>query len=172
MIASGRAAQSRRRGTGVLVAFGLAFFSAGLLAGADAALAQFNMPPPPEGGQQGSQIPGPMRPKQFPTGQTFEAASLNGRAFDGERPAVTLDETFRLRGFAGCNNYSATAYPLRDQGLAVGPFALTRRQCDAATMRKEREFLEALRGAQRWDTDGPTLTIQGQRGTLTLQRAL
>ncbi|GGK18670.1 META domain-containing protein [Salinarimonas ramus] len=143
------------------------------LAYAPQGLAQgFGPPDPSQQPQPGSAVPPPMMPKQFPTGVTFEAASLNGRAFEGERPALTLDETLRLRGFSGCNNYSATAYPLRDQGFAVGPFALTRRECDNATMQKERGFLEALRAAQRWDTEGPRLTIQGPRGELVLERAL
>ena len=128
------------------------------------------MPDPSQ--QQQPQVPPPMMPKQFPLGVTFEAVSLNGRAYDGERPAMTLDETLRLRGFSGCNNYSATAYPLREQGLAVGPFALTRRECASAEMQKERGFLEALRAAQRWDTEGPRLTLQGPRGELVLERAL
>ncbi|MGJ3263682.1 MAG: META domain-containing protein [Salinarimonas sp.] len=142
------------------------------LAGAPQGLAQGFGGPPDPSEQQAPAVPPPMMPKQFPLGVTFEAATLNGRAFDGERPAMTLDETLRLRGFSGCNNYSATAYPLRDQGFAVGPFALTRRQCDSATMQKERTFLEALRAAQRWDTEGPRLTIQGPRGELVLERAL
>lgn len=133
--------------------------------------AQFSMPDPSTQQQQ-PQVPGPMQPKQFPTGVTFEAATVNGRALEGERPAMVLDESLRLRGFAGCNNYSATAYPLRDQGFAVGPFALTRRECDGATMRREREFLEALRAAQKWETEGPRLTIQGARGNVVLEPAL
>lgn len=150
--------------------FGLVAALLAAVAAPQAAAQNFGMPDPGE--QQAPQVPPPMMPKQFPLGVTFEAATLNGRAFEGERPAMTLDETLRLRGFSGCNNYSATAYPLRDQGLAVGPFALTRRDCDAATMRKERSFLEALRAAQRWDTEGPRLTIQGPRGELVLERAL
>lgn len=143
---------------------------AAALAPAPQARAQFGMPDPSQ--QQQPQVPPPMMPKQFPLGVTFEAVSLNGRAYEGERPAMTLDETLRLRGFSGCNNYSATAYPLREQGLAVGPFALTRRECAAAAMQKERSFLEALRAAQRWDVEGPRLTLQGPRGELVLERAL
>lgn len=144
---------------------------AAALAPAPRAHAQFGMPDPSEQPQQ-PQVPPPVMPKQFPLGVTFEARSLNGRAYEGERPAMVLDETLRLRGFSGCNNYSATAYPLREQGLAVGPFALTRRECDSAAMQKERGFLEALRAAQRWDIEGPRLTLQGPRGELVLERAL
>ena len=121
---------------------------------------------------QQPQVPTALRPAQFPLGVTFEATALNGRAYEGEPPAMILDDTLRMRGFAGCNNYSATAYPLQDQGLAVGPFALTRRQCDQGTMARERAFLEALRAGQRWSAQGATLTIEGPRGTLTFERAL
>lgn len=120
----------------------------------------------------GIEVPQPLREQQFPLGVTYEAVSVNGRAIAGDRPALTLDNTFRLRGFAGCNNYSAVAYPLQDQGLAVGPFALTRVQCDRATMERERAFLEAVRGAQQWSLDNGQLVLRGGRGEVRFERAL
>ena len=59
--------------------------------------------------------------KIFPLGSSWVAVSLNGKAFGGERPTFSLDDQLRARGFGGCNNYSATTYPLREQGMAVGP---------------------------------------------------
>lgn len=144
-----------------------AVFAILALAPAHAQSAQNDAANPPQ-----PQVPTALRPAQFPLGVTYEATALNGRAYEGEPPAMILDDTLRMRGFAGCNNYSATAYPLQDQGLAVGPFALTRRQCDQATMARERAFLEALRAGQRWSAEGPMLTIEGPRGTLTFERAL
>ncbi len=122
--------------------------------------------------QPDNSVPQPMREKMFPLDVSYVAVSLNGRPFPGERPAVMLDSNFRLRGFAGCNNYSAIAYPQLEQGIAVGPFALTKRSCEREIMNAEQAFLLALRTAQKWDTNGPTLTISGPNGEIRLERSL
>ncbi|MGO4572951.1 META domain-containing protein [Microvirga sp. 2TAF3] len=110
--------------------------------------------------------------KIFPLGATWTAVSLNGKPFTGDRPSFSLDDQLRARGFGGCNNYSATAYPLREQGLAVGPFALTKKTCDKAVMSVEQAFLVALRTAAKWDISGPILTIRTQNGELKFERAI
>jgi heat shock protein HslJ len=122
--------------------------------------------------QADSRVPQPIREKSFPLGVTYNVVSLNGRALPGESPSVLLDENYRLRGFAGCNNYSAIAYPQQQQGIAVGPFALTKRSCERAVMNSEQAFLVALRTAARWDTEGHTMTISGPNGEIRLERAL
>ena len=142
-----------------------------ILAAASIAVAAVPNPAPAQE-RSAVEVPQPIRERQFPVGVTFEAVSIGGRAVEGDRPALTLDTTFRLRGFAGCNTYSAVAYPLQEQGLAVGPFALTRMQCDQATMQRERAFLEALRAASRWDLVDGQLVIRGARGEVRLQQAL
>jgi len=120
------------------------------------------------------QAPQRRQEKQFPVSVPWLARSLNNRSFSGDRPAITLDANFRIKGFGGCNTFSATAYPLRNQGFAVGPLALTKRSCDKATSDLERSFLVALRTAQKWDVtaDGTTLVIQGQNGELRFERSL
>ena len=110
--------------------------------------------------------------KIFPVKASWVAISLNGKAFSGDRPSFVLDEQFRMRGFAGCNTFSATSYPLRQQGLAVGPFALTKKTCDKGIMASERAFLTALRGAARWDSDGKELVVKGTAGDLKFERVL
>jgi heat shock protein HslJ len=122
--------------------------------------------------QADSRVPQPMREKSFPLGVTYMVVSLNGRALPGERPSVLLDQNFRLRGFAGCNNYSAIAYPQQEQGIAVGPFALTNRNCDRSIMNSEQAFLVALRTATRWNTEGHTMTISSPQGEIRLERSL
>src|SRR3712207_7095128 len=83
----------------------------------------------------------PPKPRQqdkiFPLGATWVAVSLNGKPFSGDRPSFTLNQQFRATGFGGCNTYSATAYPLREQTLAVGPFALTTKACPGNVMAVE-----------------------------------
>jgi heat shock protein HslJ len=123
--------------------------------------------------QVDNKVPQPgERDKVFPLGSSWVAVSLNGRPFGGERPSFRLDDQLRASGFGGCNTYTATAYPLRQQGLAVGPFALTKRSCDKATQAIEQAFLVALRTSAKWDIQGPTLIIRTQNGELRFERAL
>lgn len=118
----------------------------------------------------------PPKPRQqdkiFPLGATWVAVSINGRAYSGDRPSFTLSPQFRATGFGGCNNYSATAYPLREQTLAVGPFALTKKSCPGGAMAAEQQFLVALRSSQKWDQQGSTLIIRTGNGELRFERAL
>lgn len=111
--------------------------------------------------------------KKFPLGASWIATSMNGKAFTGsERPGFTLDEQFRVQGFGGCNSFSATAFPLRQQGIAVGPLALTRRSCEKAQMDAETAFLSALRTSSKWETQTGSLIIKGPNGELKFERSL
>lgn len=111
--------------------------------------------------------------KKFPLGAAWIAVSLNGKTFAGsERPSFRLDEQFRVYGFGGCNTFSTSAFPLREQGFAVGPLALTKRACDKGRMAQELAFLTALRTAAKWDTQIGTLVIKGPNGELRFERSL
>jgi heat shock protein HslJ len=113
------------------------------------------------------------REKQFPVPSSWVATTLNGKPYGGvDRPAFSLDKQYRARGFGGCNTFSTTAYPLREQRFAVGPLALTKKQCDKAVMEAERAYLVALRTAMQWDLDGLTLVIKGQSGELRFERSI
>jgi len=125
----------------------------------------------PEPQPQGEQ-PAPKQEKQFPLGSSWTVVSLNGKPFPGERPSFAVNQQLRATGFSGCNNFSATLYPLRQQALAVGPLALTRKSCDKSLMQSEMTFLVALRTAARWDLVGPSLVIKGQNGELRFERSL
>jgi heat shock protein HslJ len=116
----------------------------------------------------------PSRPteKVFPLDATWTAVSLNGKSFSGERPSFSIDKQYRARGFGGCNSFAATAFPLREQSLAVGPLAMTKRSCDKGLAALEQTFLVALRTAGKWDFVGSTLVIKSQAGELRLERAL
>ncbi len=135
--------------------------------------AEAQAPPSKPGQAQQQKPPGGQREKQFPVPSNWTAISLNGKPFGGrDRPTFSLDQQYRAKGFGGCNTYSATSYPLREQRLAVGPFALTKKQCDKAVMEAERAFLVALRTAMQWDLDGPNLVIKSQSGELRFERAI
>ncbi|NBJ12511.1 META domain-containing protein [Microvirga arsenatis] len=111
--------------------------------------------------------------KVFPLNSSWVAISLNGKPFSGERPSFRLDDQLRATGFSGCNTYATAAYPLRDQGLAVGPFALTKKSCDKGTMAIEQAFLMALRSSGKWDIQGRNLIIRTQNGgELRFERSL
>jgi heat shock protein HslJ len=122
--------------------------------------------------QEQSIIPQPRPEKQFPLGAAWSAVSVGGKPVSGERPSLLVDDQLRAKGFGGCNTYSATAYPLNQQGLAVGPVAVTRRACDGGQMNSERAFLVALRGARKWDLVEGRLVITGVAGEIRFERAL
>lgn len=123
--------------------------------------------------QSGTQAPPKTEEKKFPVGTAWIAVSINGKPFGGtERPAFTMTEQFRVTGFGGCNSFSATGYPLREQGLAIGPIAMTRKSCDKLLMASELAFVTALRTSAKWDTQIGSLVIKGPNGELKFERSL
>lgn len=111
--------------------------------------------------------------KIFPLDATWTAVSLNGKQFGGnDRPSFIVDKQYRARGYGGCNTFAATAFPLRDQNLAVGPLALTKKPCDKGLGATEQDFFIALRTAGQWDLVGSQLVIKSQKGELRFDRAL
>ena len=113
------------------------------------------------------------REKQFPVPSSWVALTLNGKPYAGaDRPAFSLDKQYRARGFGGCNTFSTTAFPLREQRFAVGPLALTKKACDKSAMTTEQQFLIALRTSAQWDIVGSSLVIKTQNGELKFERGL
>ncbi|NEU13298.1 META domain-containing protein [Methylobacterium sp. BTF04] len=111
--------------------------------------------------------------KVFPLDSTWTAVSLNGKVFSGnDRPSFIIDKQYRARGYGGCNTFAATAFPLREQHLAVGPLALTKKPCDKGLGATEQDFFIALRTAGQWDLVGSQLVIKSQKGELKFDRAL
>ena len=147
-----------------LVLFGLLL---ALIASASAPLrAQEQAPSGKSGGLA------PMQPKQFPVGVQWVLVTLNGKSVGLNQPTLQLDAQLRMRGFGGCNTFSAVAYPLKSQGLAVGPLALTRKECAKAEMDLEKAYLLALRTAVKWEERDGSLILTGQAGELKFDRAL
>ena len=112
------------------------------------------------------------QPKQFPIGMQWTLVSVSGKPVTDNRPTVMVDEALRARGFAGCNTFSATAYPLPQQRIAVGPIAVTKRGCDKGVMERERAFLVLFRTSQAWDVKDGQLILGGQNGELRFERTL
>ena len=78
------------------------------------------------------------------------------------------------RYIGGCNTFAATAYPLRQQKFAVGPFALPtpRKSCEKAITDQENNFLIALRTSVEWDSVLGTLVVKTQNGELKFERSI
>lgn len=142
-----------------------------LLIASHEAMAQrrgFGMPAPTAPTQQ--EGPAVKQDKNFPLGASWSAVSLNGKSIAGRRATLQVDGNLRGTGFGGCNTFSASAYPLRQQGFAVGPLAMTKRSCDKSQLDFERSYLTALRGARNWDIVNGKLVIKGEAGEIQFDR--
>jgi heat shock protein HslJ len=131
---------------------------------------------PPSGPQdEEDKTPKPLPPlqKNFPLDQTWSLKELNGKPVpSGLDASLKIDGSLRGSGFTGCNSWSATLYPVKDQHLMVGPFALTKKQCAKDLMQLEIGFLSTLIGNPTWDLVNGDLVIKGPRGTARLARSL
>jgi heat shock protein HslJ len=119
--------------------------------------------------------PKPLPPlqKNFPLDQTWSLRELNGKPVPSTLDvSLKIDGALHGSGFAGCNSWSAVMYPIKDQHLAVGQYALTKKQCDKDTMAIETGFLSALLASPAWDLVNGELVIKGPRGALRLVRSL
>jgi heat shock protein HslJ len=111
--------------------------------------------------------------KQYQTGNTWVL-----KAFNDKPPPVTdevtftIDSTYRGYGFSGCNTWSATIYPIKNQKFAVGPIAITHNQCDKDKMEFETSYLVYIHSNPSWDVVGGDLILKGQTGTMRFQRSL
>ena len=129
-------------------------------------------------GPQSDEDKGPPKPlpplqKNFPLDQTWSLRELNGKPVpSGLDASLKIDGNLRGSGFTGCNSWSATLYPVKDQHLMVGPFALTKKQCPKDVMAIEFGFLTGLLGEPSWDLVNGDLVIKGPRGTMRLERSL
>ena len=113
--------------------------------------------------------------KLFPTNVNWVADTLDGKQLwsGADRPSIYVDKQLRLKGYDGCNMFSLTAYPLKQQKLAVGPLVIASRVCDKPVVDAERSFLNAVRGAKEWDMEGANvLIVKGLGGTVRFERGL
>ena len=110
--------------------------------------------------------------KNFPLGASWTLVALNGKPVAERKATLIVDMNLRGTGFGGCNTFSASAYPLRQQTFAVGPIAMTKRACDKELLEFERAYLTALRATRNWDLVNGRLVLKGGAGELTLSRSL
>jgi len=120
----------------------------------------------------GGNTPSPIQPKQFPLNVQWILSTINGKPAGDNQPTLLLDSQYRIRGFAGCNTYSATSYPGKNQGIAVGPLATTKKECDKATNELEKAYLLSLRTSIQWQMKDGFLILLGEKSELKFERAL
>jgi heat shock protein HslJ len=119
--------------------------------------------------------PKPLPPlqKNFPLDQVWSLRDVNDKPIPaGLDASLKVDSNLRGSGYTGCNSWSATLYPVKDQHLLLGPYALTKKQCAKDVMAVEFSFLSALTGSPTWDLVNGDLVIKGPKGSLRLARSL
>ncbi|MDQ0472676.1 META domain-containing protein [Labrys wisconsinensis] len=107
----------------------------------------------------------------FPFDRTLVAVSYKDQRFKDDRPSILVSQNNRGTGYSACNNWSATVLARKDNTMAVGPVAISKRVCDARLMHNEQVFLFVLKTAAQWKFDGRTLTINGPYGPMTFEPA-
>lgn len=135
------------------------------------ALAQRRQQMPPRG-EQPQQAPPPKQEKNFPLDASWTATQMNGKPINHYRATLKVDSNLRGTGFGGCNTFSASAYPLRQQGFAVGPIAVTKMACDKGASDFERSYLLALRSVRQWDLVEGRLVLKTANGELRFDRGI
>lgn len=100
---------------------------------------------------------------------------MNGQAVPagGDPPTIMFDEAGGVNGTTGVNRYRGTPdlAQLAEGRLTLGQIATTRRAGPPEAMKRETQFLAALRKAQVWKLSGRTLYLEdGRRELLNFRR--
>jgi heat shock protein HslJ/membrane-bound inhibitor of C-type lysozyme len=105
-------------------------------------------------------------------GELWVVEDLNGRGIiDRSRMTLRFGSDGRVSGKASCNKYSGT-YWLTGEGLTISGDVVTRRSCAESLMNQEREFLDVLRGVQRFSMspDGAVILHAGNQRLIKARR--
>ena len=118
---------------------------------------------------------GPSGPaeQQFPFGATWLLDTIDGKPTSGDVPSFRLDDKLRATGFGGCNSFSMALYPVKDQKLAAGAIATTKKTCGKPLDDIERTVLVGLHSLPTWHLESNgDLSVKGQAGTMLFHRGL
>jgi heat shock protein HslJ len=75
----------------------------------------------------------------------WQLISIDGKPLpEGAKPPVVHFELKDVRGFAGCNRFTASIKETAPGVIVVGPAAATRMSCPEPAMQVEQDFLQAL----------------------------
>lgn len=112
--------------------------------------------------------------QQFPFGASWILSEVAGKSVMGDAPSFNLDDKLRAVGFGGCNTFSMALYPIKDQKLAAGSIAMTRKTCSKDIDDTEHTMLVTLHSLPKWHLESNgDLTVTGQNGsTMRFKRGL
>jgi heat shock protein HslJ len=119
--------------------------------------------------QQEEKPKGPTGPaeQQFPYGATWILSEIGGRPVSGDAPSFDLDDKLRATGFGGCNTFSMALYPIREQKLAAGSIAMTKKTCGKDLDETEKSMLVTLHSLPKWHLESNgDLTVTGPNGAV------
>lgn len=126
--------------------------------------------------RQEEKVPtGPSGPveQQFPYGATWILSEMGGKPVSGDAPSFSLDDKLRATGFGGCNTFSMALYPIKEQKLAAGSIAMTKKTCGKELDDVEHNILVALHSLPKWHLEpNGDLTITGQTVVMRFRRGL
>lgn len=119
--------------------------------------------------QQEKAPTGPSGPveQQFPFGATWILSDVAGKSVTGDAPSFNLDDKLRATGFGGCNTFSMALYPIKEQKLAAGSIAMTRKTCSKDIDDTEHNMLVTLHSLPKWHLEpNGDLTVTAQNGSV------
>lgn len=109
--------------------------------------------------------------RSFPFNESMRVTKLGRRVL--ERPITfIITDNLRIEGHGGCNGFSATAYPLVDGRLVIGPIAATRKACGGRTLEEETFFFRVVRSMRTWkmSPDARGVIFSGPPGNINVER--
>jgi heat shock protein HslJ len=95
-------------------------------------------------------------------GSSWRLEDLSGTGVLGDAPATLEFTEDGAAGSGSCNRFNGTV-TIRGDSIAFGPLATTRKACPEAVMNQENRYLEALRGATRFEVNEPYLLLHGSQ---------
>ena len=119
--------------------------------------------------RQQEKAPTPTGPaeQQFPFGATWILSEVAGKSVAGDAPSFNLDDKLRAVGFGGCNTFSMALYPIKEQKLAAGSIAMTRKTCSKDVDDTEHTMLVTLHSLPKWHLESNgDLTVTAQNGSV------
>ena len=105
------------------------------------------------------------------TGTYWRLVELEGKpaqpGAEGREIHMILEADInKVRGYAGCNNFTG-GFESKGQSLSFGPVAATRRAC-IGDMDQELDFLNALDRTDRFALTGDQLVLYDKKGAASL----
>ncbi len=105
------------------------------------------------------------------TGTSWVAMEVAGTAVNTEqRPTLTFDQSDKINGSGGCNNYFGTA-SIANKALSIGPVGSTQMACEPAVMDQEMNFFAALERVRAFALEDELLLLLDDAGVTVLRLA-